>query len=182
VVAADLFHDKGFNQTTTKEIADACKMSVGTLYYYIDSKDDLPALFSQLALKDADKWEKGIRKLIPTLTPDKLLHKAIDDYMVLIDRTEKLLLFWYEVARFIRPDQIDVMIGIEMRTMRLFKDIIKLGCSKGVFKASEPRVYAYAIVMMCHEWALKRFYLHDRYTLKDYTRLVNEMAVKLLSI
>ncbi|MCX6004530.1 MAG: TetR/AcrR family transcriptional regulator, partial [Chloroflexi bacterium] len=40
--AADLFFEKGFWQTTTREIAEACNISVGTLYYYIKSKYDFP--------------------------------------------------------------------------------------------------------------------------------------------
>lgn len=40
-VAAQLFAEKGFHRTTTREIADAADVSEGTLYNYIESKDDL---------------------------------------------------------------------------------------------------------------------------------------------
>ena len=47
-VAANLFFEKGFWQTTTKEIAEACNISVGTLYYYSKSKYDFPLIFSRV--------------------------------------------------------------------------------------------------------------------------------------
>jgi len=39
--AAGLFAVKGFHRTTTKEIAEAAKVSEGTLYNYFDSKDEI---------------------------------------------------------------------------------------------------------------------------------------------
>lgn len=39
--AARLFAEKGFHRTTTREIAEVADVSEGTLYNYIESKDDL---------------------------------------------------------------------------------------------------------------------------------------------
>ena len=39
--AAPLFIKKGFHQTTMREIARAVGMSMGNLYHYINSKDDV---------------------------------------------------------------------------------------------------------------------------------------------
>lgn len=39
--AARLFAEKGFHRTTTRDIAEAADVSEGTLYNYIESKDDL---------------------------------------------------------------------------------------------------------------------------------------------
>ena len=40
-VAADIFHRKGYAGTTLQDIADAVGLLKGSLYYYIDSKEDL---------------------------------------------------------------------------------------------------------------------------------------------
>ena len=58
-VAADLFFEKGFWQTTTKEIAEACNISVGTLYYYIKSKYDFPRKSAKTNLALTDIIVKG---------------------------------------------------------------------------------------------------------------------------
>jgi AcrR family transcriptional regulator len=40
-VAAEIFHKKGYAGTTLQDIADAVGLLKGSLYYYIDSKEDL---------------------------------------------------------------------------------------------------------------------------------------------
>ncbi|GAA3318731.1 hypothetical protein GCM10020331_022730 [Ectobacillus funiculus] len=39
--AVSLFKEKGFHRTTTREIARAAGFSIGTLYEYIRTKDDV---------------------------------------------------------------------------------------------------------------------------------------------
>jgi len=39
--ALSLFLTKGYHPTTIREIAKACQMSIGQLYHYISSKDDV---------------------------------------------------------------------------------------------------------------------------------------------
>lgn len=39
--ALSLFYEKGFNRSSIREIAYACGMSMGQLYHYISSKDDI---------------------------------------------------------------------------------------------------------------------------------------------
>jgi AcrR family transcriptional regulator len=40
-VATRLFHERGFNGTSVQEISDAVGVQKGSLYHYIDSKEDL---------------------------------------------------------------------------------------------------------------------------------------------
>jgi AcrR family transcriptional regulator len=39
--AADIFHRKGYSDTSVQDVADAVGILKGSLYYYIDSKEDL---------------------------------------------------------------------------------------------------------------------------------------------
>ena len=41
VAAAEIFHRKGYDATSMQEIAEAVGMLKGSLYYYIDTKEDL---------------------------------------------------------------------------------------------------------------------------------------------
>ena len=40
-VAAQIFHERGYASATVQDVADALGMLKGSLYYYIDSKEDL---------------------------------------------------------------------------------------------------------------------------------------------
>ena len=44
-VALDLFRRHGFDQTTMREIAAQAEVSLGSAYYYFDSKEDLVMAF-----------------------------------------------------------------------------------------------------------------------------------------
>ena len=48
--AATLFVKKGYFQTSIREIAEASGMSIGALYHYIGSKDDILFLLTDLGL------------------------------------------------------------------------------------------------------------------------------------
>ncbi len=54
--AAEIFHRKGYSETSMQEIAEAVGILKGSLYYYIDSKEDL--LFQMLL--EVHEHAKGI--------------------------------------------------------------------------------------------------------------------------
>ena len=46
--ALSVFKNKGYHKTTVRDIAKAAKVSMGSLYDYISSKDDLLYLFYEV--------------------------------------------------------------------------------------------------------------------------------------
>jgi TetR/AcrR family transcriptional regulator, cholesterol catabolism regulator len=66
--AAKLFHEHGYSDTTVQDVADALGMLKGSLYYYIDTKEDL--LF-QLLVQVHDEVDELLEevKAMPGLTP-----------------------------------------------------------------------------------------------------------------
>jgi AcrR family transcriptional regulator len=74
-VALDLFRRKGFEQTTMREIAAKAGVSLGSAYYYFESKEDLVMAFYgrameamapriEAALKGATKFEKRMDAIL----------------------------------------------------------------------------------------------------------------------
>jgi AcrR family transcriptional regulator len=60
-VALDLFRRRGFEQTTMREIAVKAGVSLGSAYYYFDSKDDLVMAFYEQAIEAmAPKMEAAL--------------------------------------------------------------------------------------------------------------------------
>ena len=178
-VAATLFFEKGYMQTTTKEIAEACNISVGTLYYYIKSKDDFPVIFSEIHKHHIDKWEKKVRKEMYDGSPEEVLRKAVREFVYGVDKRQKMILFWYNVSRYLNREQLRGIIDVETRVVALFKEIIELGCKQGRFKTVDPFVTGYNIMMVCHTWALKHWWLKSLYTIEQYAKMCEELAVSM---
>lgn len=176
-VAANLFFEKGFWQTTTKEIAEACNISVGTLYYYIKSKYDFPMMFSKVHIRDINKWEKEVRKEMKDTAPEEMLRKAVRKFLYLVDLRDKMVLFWYNIAQHLEWEQLEDIVNTELQIVTLFKEIIDKGCSEGQFKTSNSLLTAVNIEFICHTWALKGWHLYHFYTLEQYANICEHHAV-----
>ncbi len=176
-VASNLFCEKGFWQTTTKEIAEACGIGVGTLFYHIKSKYNFPVLFNKVHVHDMDMWEKEIRKEMDGTAPEEILRKAVSTLVELIDLRDKIILFWSNTAQHLDWGQLEDVVNTDLRVVALFKEIIDKGCREGQFKASNSLLTAVNIEMICHTWVLKGWYLYHFYTVEQYADICEQHAV-----
>jgi len=69
--ARELVREHGFGGTTTRQIAERCELSEGTLFFYFSSKDEI--LFSLLE-EASSFWAAGLDAILATdaAPPDKL--------------------------------------------------------------------------------------------------------------
>jgi len=178
--AASLFFKKGYVQTTTRDIGKACGISPGHLYYYINSKDDLPAMFAEIHKKDIDKWEKQIRKGMKTLPPEESLKKAVLGYVYLVHLRRKMVVFWYHASLHLSDEQNAGIVDVETRIINLFKDIIELGVRRGQFRVSDSFLTACSIHMMCVSWALKRWLIKDTRSIDQYADVCVELVIPMV--
>ncbi len=58
--ARTLLLDRGFNGTTTKQIAEHCELSEATLFFYFKNKDEI---FLSLLFEGISYWEQGLDKI-----------------------------------------------------------------------------------------------------------------------
>jgi AcrR family transcriptional regulator len=179
-VASGLFFEKGFTETTVRDISKVCNISMGHLYYYIKSKDDFPVIFGQIHLKNISKWENQVRKEMALRTPEVALRHAVRKYLRLIHERRKMILFWYRVAKSLKPEQLQGVIESEVRVINVFQQILETGTHKGQFKVSDPYLTAFHIEVLCHTWVLKRWYLHDRYTIEQFMDVCENNAVAMV--
>ena len=174
---AQLFTRQGYFETTTRQIAEACGITSGTLYHYIKAKDDLLAMFADLLTDEFGKFEKGIRKELQDATPESALKKTVLGFVLLIDDIQDMVLFWYEESKNLDETHLQRMTEVDLQVMSLFRQIVELGQKKGQFKVKDAVVASYAIKMMCDTWALKRWYLHRLYSVEQYAAQCAEIAL-----
>ena len=78
--AAALFIKQGYLKTTVRQICHECNLSMGGLYYYISSKDDILSLFQEEAFSSLVRFTQQSLSAQNDITPGKLLRCAIGDY------------------------------------------------------------------------------------------------------
>ena len=96
---APLFVKKGYGQTSIREIAKACEMSMGHLYYYIGSKEDVLQIMMDYDLHFYVNLVKKIIASSRSLSPTEALIKVIDQFFRATDAASDFTLFFYRRPR-----------------------------------------------------------------------------------
>jgi AcrR family transcriptional regulator len=179
-VAARLFNKKGYSQTTAREIAEACHIGIGTLYYYIKCKEDFIRIFSEILSGEINTLAKTIRSQLGSITPEEALRKTVRERIRLMDELRDIIAFWYRISRYLKGEQLKRIADAELEVVSLIKEILELGCRKGDFYVSDTYIAAYNIHMISHSWVLKGWAFRNNYTVERYTQICEDMAVSLV--
>ena len=73
--AEEVFGRRGFHETSLKDVAGAAEFSVGTIYNFFESKDDL---FRQIFVRRGEAFMAGLRAVADDPDPVAALHAMLD--------------------------------------------------------------------------------------------------------
>ena len=179
--AVGLFVQKGFHKTTVREIAQEFGMSIGTLYEYIRTKEDILFLV-------CDYIHSSFRMRVrPSLeiTPDsvKTLKGAIDTYYRMIDEMQDYLVFLYQETKSLSHSDRNYIFKAEEEMTEIFEEIIATGIKDGSFKITkrEAALFAHNIMVLGQMWAFRRWVLQKQYTLDGYIKSQSALIIKELT-
>ena len=127
--ASKLFFRKGFHGTNIREIAEESGMSMGQLYHYISSKDDI--LF--LVYKHLQElWYQYLVDCGFEEAEDALarLHRAIRSTIEFPARNKKLFQFVFSEAKYLGKEHLRVILDMDNRNVsgffqKLLEDVNK---------------------------------------------------------
>lgn len=169
--AVKLFIKKGFHRSTTREIAKASGFSIGTLYEYIRSKEDVLYLVCdsiydqvQLRLQEVIDTDRG------TINS---LREAVKSYFKVMDEMQDEVLVMYQEAKSLTKDALPYVLQKEIEMVGMFEKVIE-GCVQNhEFELSEREIklVAHNIFVQGQMWGFRRWALGKMYTLDEYTEL-----------
>lgn len=110
--SSKLFFEKGFHPTTIREIARVSGMSMGQLYHYISSKDDVLFLMHRHMQR---MWynrliESGVESAI---SPEGRLRKALEVTLDLILKEKKLFQFVYTESKYLEKKHLRSVLSMD---------------------------------------------------------------------
>src|SRR5690606_22538955 len=120
--AVKLFIEKGFHRTTTREIAKEAGFSIGTLYEYIRTKEDVLYLVC-----DSIYHEVNMR-LAELDTSDNTVHglrQAIEKYYYLIADMSDEFVVMYQESKSLPSEALRYVLTRELEMTALFESILK---------------------------------------------------------
>ena len=168
--AVKLFKEKGFHRTTTREIAKEAGFSIGTLYEYIRTKEDVLYLVCDSIYNEV--LNRLLSLPIQQGTIDGL-QAAIKQYFLLIDDMSDEFLVMYQEAKSLPKDALKYVLKKEMEMTALFEDILQTCRKSGELRIAEKEINlaAHHIVVQGQMWAFRRWTLHKNYKIEDFIRV-----------
>lgn len=172
--AVSLFKEKGFHRTTTREIAKAAGFSIGTLYEYIRSKEDVLYLVCDSIYEHvSERLEQDLEQKKGTLSSLKL---GVGHYFRVIDEMQDEVLVMYQEAKSLTKDALPYVLKKEIEMAEMFGSLMVRCVENGELQLSEKQIelISHNIIVEGQMWAFRRWALQKLYTLDEYIELQTE--------
>lgn len=170
--AVQLFIDKGFHKTTTRQIARAAGFSIGSLYEYFASKEDILYMVCEAIHAEV---ERGVSAAMSQAKGGRdALVKIMHEYFRVCHQMSDFILLIYQETRSLPPQWQKRVLENELRITGLFvKALARISKSGELvnLKENNLELAAHNIVVLGHMWTFRRWYLARHYSIEDYIRL-----------
>jgi AcrR family transcriptional regulator len=162
--AVQLFIKRGYEGTSMREIAEACNMSVGNMYNYVKSKEDVLFLAMEHAIR------VGVADIrTGSKDPVKGLKEAVKNAYGVMDREQNYVLFLYQEAKNLPPRYRTRILDVDRDYAAKFEDLLAQGIERKVFRADiDPFLVAQNILTLGHMWAFRRWLLRGECTFEQF--------------
>lgn len=174
--ASKLILEKGYHMTTLRDISRETGISLGNLYDYINTKEDILYI---LHGKTATLVEEATDKKISYVRePVQKLKELIEGELVTVDKYQDLIMCIYQESHALSKSSLKAVLSREEAHIGRFRKVIEEGIDLGMFKPFNPTMLAHIIRMMIDCWVLKRWALRERVSLEEIKRGIVEIVLK----
>jgi len=176
--AARLFCEKGYHATSMEDLAAAVGIKKGSLYYYIESKEQLLLEIAELI---PPRFIANVRALLEDtqLTAEQKIRTAIMRHLELFGTETGLI--WSRV--FLReyralPDQHRRKLLEQRRQYeKVFRRLITEGVERGEFAPVDVTMVTRAILGMCN-WAIEWYSPQGKHSAKEIASIFSDLVLK----
>lgn len=160
-----LFKEKGFHKTTTREIAQKSGFSIGTLYEYIRTKEEILFLVCDSIYEQVyQRLESTIDFKQPSLNS---LKTVIELYFRLMDEIQDEVVIMYQEVKSLEEDAQKYVLQKERDMISMLKWVI-VTCVPAKITAKDAELLANNVFIQGQMWGFRRWALHKQFTLEEY--------------
>ena len=172
--ALSISNEKGFSAMSLRELSAEAGLSMGALYTYFKSKDELLDMIQRqgrmLIMRVLLNQIEGIED------PKIKLKQAILVHLYLSEVMQSWFYFSYMETKNLAKDEHRKAIEAELFTEKIFIDILKDGQKKGIFRPVEMDLAGAALKAMLQDWYLKRWkYARRKVTVEKYAAFLVDL-------
>jgi len=151
---------KGFHAMSLRDLSENAGLSMGALYSYFASKDELLSMIQEQGRRITRRvLEQQIR---PDLAPMQKLKAGIIAHLYLSEIMQPWFYFSFMEAKNLEKKQQKDAIASELMTEQVYAAILREGQRAGDFAPTDPDMTAAIIKAMLQEWYVKRWKYRSR--------------------
>ena len=151
-VATKQFLERGFHNTSIRDIVRACSFNVASLYMYVSSKEDILYLVAQ------DLMSNIAQRLSETVldpeSPERSLEIGFASYCQIVNRFRRPIRLLYREVGFLPPEPRASVVATVSGVISYFEKIIDSGIKAGVFRDVPARLAGLDVMFIAHMIAL----------------------------
>jgi AcrR family transcriptional regulator len=180
--AVPLFIERGYHKTTTRALAQATGLSIGSMYEYITTKDDVLYLVCMAIHAEV---EHGVKEALGRpLEVQAALAEVIREYFLVCDRMSDHLLLMYQVTHFLPPKWQRKVLEAELRITDIFIQAIVELKERGPLAGLDEdtiNLMGHNISVLGHTWAFRRWYFRKQFTIEQYIEQQTDFIMRFLA-
>jgi len=174
-----LANTKGFQAMSLRDLSRETGISMGGLYAYIGSKDDLASVIEEVLriTIDAVMLDKAVLELPPV----QRLKAIVFGDLYMNDIMHSWYYFCYLEAKGLSPEQREAAMQMELKFDERLLETFEAGAAAELFNAENLPLLAANTTAMLQQWYLKRWKFSRMDTrIEEYAQFVFETTLRSL--
>ncbi|HEY6102729.1 MAG TPA: TetR/AcrR family transcriptional regulator [bacterium] len=146
--AVRLFRERGYHATSMQDLAEAVGVQRGSLYHYIEAKEDLLWEIMERAM---DMLRESVEPVARAALPASVrVRDAISAHLAAAARIRDELTILHVELKSLSPRRREIMVGMRDRYERIFRTLVREGIRSGEFRAVDEKAAVFAILGACN--------------------------------
>ena len=173
-----LFIQHGYHKTTTRMIAKASSFSIGSLYEYISSKEDLLYLVCKTIHEEVREAVENT--LINTDKGKEQLAQVISQYFHVCDKMGDHILMMYQVTQFLPEKWKAKVLTNELNITNIFINALSSLSGTDNFPELDDKIVnlvGHNISVLGQMWAFRRWHLKNDFCIDDYIKIQTDFIL-----
>ncbi len=176
-----LFVRHGYHKTTTRMIAKAAGFSIGSLYEYVSSKEDLLYLVCRTIHEEVGRAVENA--LSGNEREKEQLAGIIRQYFQVCDNMADHILLMYQVTQFLPEKWQKRVLANEINITDIFINALSGMAGKNNFpELTEKQInlVGHNISVLGQMWAFRRWHFKRNFTIDEYTTIQIQFILGLI--
>lgn len=166
--AVPLMERSGSTAVSMQAIADEAGVSVGLIYRYFASKQELVQAVTEGVL---DEMRRLLAEALePEEDPVRQIAGAFAAYCTVIREHRQAVMLTYREANTLDEAGRGVVKDLEIRTVEPLRSAVDAAVEQGLLRPIHAGIFSYDLLTIAHSWALKHWYFAPRMTFEEFLR------------